>query len=138
MKDDESRLRALLIDHEGLKLFPYRDTVGKLTIGIGRNLQDTGIAYHEAMYLLESDIARVKQHANTFPWFKDLDTERQHVVLDMIFNLGWGNFLEFKRFISALEKKKYVLAAKEMLDSAWAKQLPLRALALSKMMKQDD
>lgn len=138
MDEKEARLRALLIDHEGLRLFPYQDTVGKLTIGIGRNLDDTGIAYHEAMYLLESDIARVKQHANTFPWFRGLDTDRQHVVLSMIFNLGWGNFLKFKKFISALEKKNYVLASQEMLNSAWAKQVPLRVVALSKMMKQDD
>lgn len=32
------RVKAQLVRHEGLRLKPYRYTVGKLTIGIGRNL----------------------------------------------------------------------------------------------------
>ena len=29
-----------LIDHEGIELKAYKDTVGKITIGVGRNLDD--------------------------------------------------------------------------------------------------
>lgn len=43
---------------EGLRLKPYRDTVGKLTIGIGRNLDDVGISEAEAEYLLSNDLDR--------------------------------------------------------------------------------
>jgi hypothetical protein len=32
--------RVQLIRHEGFRSKPYRDTVGKLTIGYGTNLQD--------------------------------------------------------------------------------------------------
>lgn len=49
-------LKDMLIRHEGLKLKPYRDTVGKLTIGAGRNLNDLGISEREAMFLLDNDI----------------------------------------------------------------------------------
>ena len=41
-----------------MRLTPYRDTVGKLTIGVGRNLDDVGITDAEARFLLENDIAR--------------------------------------------------------------------------------
>jgi lysozyme len=34
-----NRIKAQLVRHEGLRLKPYRCTAGKLTIGIGRNLE---------------------------------------------------------------------------------------------------
>ena len=45
-----------LIRDEGLELKPYRDSVGKLTIGIGRNLDDKGISESEARMLLANDV----------------------------------------------------------------------------------
>ncbi len=40
-----NRIKAQLVRHEGLKLKPYRCTAGKLTIGIGRNLDNCGISH---------------------------------------------------------------------------------------------
>ena len=42
-----SVIEQLKLD-EGVKLKPYRDTAGKLTIGVGRNLDDAGISPTEA------------------------------------------------------------------------------------------
>lgn len=56
---DTQQLREQLERHEGLRLKPYKDTVGKLTIGIGRNLDDKGISRKEAFALLDNDIAEV-------------------------------------------------------------------------------
>ncbi|MDY0127369.1 MAG: hypothetical protein RBR69_04500 [Candidatus Cloacimonadaceae bacterium] len=42
------RIKEQLVRHEGLRLKPYRCTAGKLTIGIGRNLNDCGITQSEA------------------------------------------------------------------------------------------
>ena len=52
-----SLLRDLLERHEGRRAFPYLDTVGKLTIGVGRNLSDRGLSEDEIDLLLASDIA---------------------------------------------------------------------------------
>jgi len=41
--------------HEGLRLKPYHCPAGKLTIGIGRNLEDKGITEKEALMLLENE-----------------------------------------------------------------------------------
>jgi hypothetical protein len=49
-------LAELLSRFEGLRLKPYRDTVGKLTIGFGRNLEEKGISQLEAEFLLYQDI----------------------------------------------------------------------------------
>ena len=67
---DKTRLTKQLIIHEGLKLEPYQCTAGKLTIGVGRNLDDVGITKEEATYMLENDIARVAgQCWANFEWF---------------------------------------------------------------------
>lgn len=49
-----------LILHERLKLKPYRCSAGKLTIGVGRNLEDKGISEEEALFLLRNDIAEAE------------------------------------------------------------------------------
>ena len=126
----------LLIKHEGLRLKPYRDTVGKLTIGVGRNLDDVGITREEALYLLGNDIFRVKAGLyDAFLWSINLDAVRKDVVINMVFNLGLGRFKRFKRMIAAIERQDWDGAAKEMLDSKWAKQVGRRAIELAQMMK---
>jgi lysozyme len=51
-----NRIKAQLVRHEGLRIKPYRCTAGKLTIGIGRNLDDCGISQSEANIMLINDI----------------------------------------------------------------------------------
>ena len=41
---------------EGVKLNPYKCTAGKLTIGVGRNLDDVGITEEESDMLLKNDL----------------------------------------------------------------------------------
>jgi lysozyme len=133
-----NKLYDLLADHEGLRLKAYRDTVGKLTIGIGRNLDDVGISKEEAYYLLANDVAKAQREAATLPWFAGLNEARQAVVVSMIFNLGFDKFMQFKRTTSAIATGSYGLAATYMLESLWAKQVGKRAATLSTMMKSGE
>lgn len=136
MLDERFRnLRQLLIRHEALRLKAYKCKAGKVTIGVGRNLDDVGITEQEAMILLTGDILRVTREAATFPWFKSLSTVRQDVVLNMIFNLGLDGFRGFPRTIAALSNQNYQLAATEMLNSRWAAQVGRRAVELAQMMR---
>lgn len=131
------RLRELLIKHEGLSLKPYRCTAGKLTIGVGRNLDAIGITRGEAMLLLSNDIDRVLKEATVhFPWFNSLCPARQDVVVSMIFNLGLDGFKKFKNTINAIQSGDFEKAASEMLSSKWADQVGDRDLELAKMMRQ--
>jgi len=61
------RLQNTLEHHEGLRLKPYKDSVGKLTIGIGRNLDDVGISKSEALLLLQNDIDVAIHYPFTLP-----------------------------------------------------------------------
>jgi lysozyme len=136
MMIDREKLARQLILHEGMSLRPYKDTVGKLTIGVGRNLEDVGITEEEALFLLRTDITRVITVLDaTFPWFRFLDDVRQRVLADMCFNLGVSGLLKFRKTLELVEARRYKEAAEEMLNSLWAKQVGGRAVRLAKMME---
>lgn len=130
------QLKHMLIRHEVVRLKPYRDTLGKLTIGVGRCLDTKGITNAEAMQLLDNDIADVFNDlmART-SWFRFLDPARQVAMCDMAFNLGINGVLNFHDMCAALERKDYNTAAKEMLDSLWHKQVGKRAEELAEIIK---
>lgn len=129
------RLEKLLVRHEGLKLFPYKCTAGKLTVGVGRNLEDVGITAEESLVLLQNDIARVKRQATTLPWYSKLDEVRQHVILSMIFNMGLTGLKAFKKMLLHIETADFPKASEEMLSSKWAEQVGRRAKDLAFMMR---
>lgn len=121
--------------HEGERLKPYRCTAGKLTIGVGRNLEDRGITAQESAMLLANDIATEERALfEALPWASGLDEVRQRVLLDMAFNMGIATLLEFKLTLGAIQAGQYERAASMMLDSRWAKQVGQRADRLSRMM----
>ncbi len=130
------RMRDQLVHHEGLRLKPYRYSAGKLTIGVGRNIEDVGITEEEAMTLLSNDISRViKELERRVPAFANLNEVRRRVLIDMGFNLGIGRLIKFRRMLAALEAGDYAQAAVEMLDSRWARQVGNRAIRLKNMME---
>lgn len=133
------KLKKLLIQHEAYKQFPYTDTTGHVTIGIGRNLTDRGISIIEANMLLEEDISYFTDKLTRYiPLFYKLSENRKIALVDMCFNLGLRGFLSFKKMIAALESGDYQRAAKEMLDSKWATQVGLRASRLASIIQSGD
>lgn len=122
--------------HEGLELKPYKDTVGKITIGVGRNLTDRGISKEEAYYLLRNDVSiTITDLDKNLSWWKTLDEVRQRVLADMCFNLGISKLLGFKNTLELIRKGDYESAASAMLNSLWAKQVKGRAIRLANMMR---
>lgn len=132
---NKAKLAEQLKKHEGLRLKPYTDTVGKLTIAIGRNLEDKGITEQEALLMLSNDVDYFYNQLNkNLTWFKSLDDARQNVLVNMAFNLGIRGLLTFKMTLSLIEYGDYDNAATEMLNSVWAYQVGQRAIELSKQM----
>lgn len=129
-------IEDLLIYHEGLRLKPYTDIGNKLTIGVGRNLEDSGISKEEAMMLLHNDIKRVSaQLDENIPWWRSLSDTRQKVLISMAFNLGLTGLLGFHDMLSSLQEGDYSTAATHMLNSRWASQVGNRAMELAYMME---
>jgi lysozyme len=121
---------------EGLRLKPYKDSVGKTTIGIGRNLDDVGISEDEALILLHNDLGKVAGELRAaLPWAENLGPVRGSVLGNMAFNMGIGGLLQFHKFLTALRLGNYEQAATEMLDSKWAKQVGPRAERLAQQLR---
>tara|TARA_R110000824_G_scaffold10742_1_gene46989 strand:+ start:152 stop:658 length:507 start_codon:yes stop_codon:yes gene_type:complete len=127
--------------HEGVKHFPYRDSVGVLTIGCGRNISTSkkhkgiGLSISEIEFLLENDIVRtIKELAGEYPWFNDLEEgARRDAIINMHFNLGRVRFASFKMALYHMEKGRHQDASSEFLNSKWAKQVKGRALEITDM-----
>ena len=123
---------------EGLRLAPYRDTEGLLTIGYGRNLDHNGITEAEATYLLTNDLGVARLDAERFAspaaW-SELTDDRRAVLINMAFNLGLSRLNKFTSFKAALRSHEYDQAADQMLDSRWARQVGARASRLADIMR---
>lgn len=133
-----SVLKTMLVRHEGLKKAPYRDSAGKLTIGVGRNLDDRGVLDCEVALMLDNDIDEARKAClRIFPGFDGIDDNRQHALLDMAFNLGATRLAKFTKMIAAVQARDWKTAAKEMADSEWAKQVGDRALELEQLILVD-
>jgi lysozyme len=135
---------------EGFRANPYLCTAGALTIGIGRNLEANPLtgaewrALHDAgniavslseqgaERLLQTGIAAVEiQCATTFRWWQALDRPRQEVLLNMAFNLGLTRLLGFRNMLAAVGAGDFGIAADELLDSRYARQVGRRAQRLA-------
>ena len=121
-----------------LRLKPYRCTAGKLTIVIGRNLDDCGISQSEDYVMLINDIMNCeKQLQSKIPdIYNGLDEVRKSVLLNMCFNLGINGLLGFKNTLAFVKVGDWERAANNMLVSKWAKQVGMRAIELSEMMRK--
>jgi lysozyme len=135
MDDSVDKLIKQLKKHEGVELKPYKCTSNKLTIGIGRNLEDVGISEHEAEYLLMNDLDTYMTAAKTYDWYAGLNDARKAVIVNMLFNMGQTNFNKFLKMKQALDVGDHAEAAKQMLDSRWAKQVKGRSEELAKQME---
>ena len=132
------KLLDMLKRHEGVRSHVYLCSAGYETIGVGRNISNTGMGLFddEVDYLLENDIARViKELSLEYPWFTDLDDVRKDAIIDISFNLGATRLRGFRLALAAMEVADYTLAAKEFLDSKWSRDVKGRAHELASMIE---
>ena len=133
---DSDDFENMLMRHEGVETKLYTDSVGKLTIGVGRNIEDRGISEDEALYLMRNDIeVHAKELADHYPIVRDLDDVRYYVLVDMCFNLGIVRLAGFKKMWGCITIGDWDGAKREMLDSKWARQVGSRAKELAQMMQ---
>lgn len=133
--DRNALMQQLSVD-EGIRPKPYVDTVGKTSIGVGRNLTDVGLSADEIALLLQNDIARAEAALDrNLPWWRQLDAVRQAVVMNMTFNMGIGSLLTFVNTLAAMKVGNYAAAADGMKASKWAGQVGARATRLIAMMR---
>lgn len=135
----KTKLTRQLRADEGEVLHAYSDSLGFLTIGVGRLIDKRkggGITAEESAYLLANDIEkRLKELERRLPWFNRLDEPRRAVLANMSFQLGVDGLLGFTNTLAMVERGDYEGAAAGMLNSLWARQTPARAKRLSEQMR---
>lgn len=137
--NESDELRRLIVRNEGMRLKVYTCPSGKLTIGVGRNLEDVGLSNEEANLLLENDIRRCELELRAlFSGFDGFAPARKAALLDMIFNLGRTRFMTFARMRAAVEHENWEAAADEALCSRWAAQVGRRAHADAEMLRDGE
>lgn len=155
-KINPNTLFSQISKHEGVRPTVYKDTMNHPTVGIGFNLddrnnraklQDLGIDVNELLQgkpltdreiktLYNISLTTAYNDAKKFlPNFSAHPEQVQRAIVDMSFNMGLNKLMQFQRLRNALMMKDYNLAANEMMNSRWAKQVGRRAVNLANLVK---
>jgi lysozyme len=130
------RLRQQLIKHESIELKPYRCTSDKLTIGVGRNIEDRGISHETAMQMLDEDIdICINELQQTVSYWNNLPSRVKEGLINLCFNMGISRLMAFKKTFGFLREGMYSKAADELLDSRYANQVGQRAVDVANMIR---
>lgn len=127
---EQSRLIKVLLFDEGKKNYPYKDTLGNWTIGIGyfigKNLENLFLSDDIILEMLREKIERAKSEALVLfgsDVFYSWTEARRSAIISLFFNLGWHGFSTFKKMIAAILQNNWEQAAIELKDSTWARQV---------------
>ena len=125
----------LIKKHEGYRNYIYLDTVGVPTGGYGHAfLPNSKLPIDIWEQIFNYDLANAVADFYSLKIF-GLNHARKAVVVSMIYQLGLGNLLKFKRFLTNLRSGEWDKAAEEMIDSRWYTQTPNRVDELAQMMR---
>lgn len=132
-------LKKQLRRDEGVVSHVYLDHLGYQTIGVGflvDKRRGGGIPDDVIDFWLDYEIEQRRNALKTMlPFFNALDAARQDALINMAYQLGVNGLLNFKRTLHYMQRGDYELAAKEALNSNWAKQTPERAARIAKQIK---
>lgn len=123
------------------RYFPYQDSEGIWTIGVGHNLEAKGIPVDVGDMLFRGDLAdAIEDIRHHFSCYDQLSRPRQLVLISLSFNLGRERLGKFVRFIGAVHRGDWENAADEILDSQAARSpsLKLRYANLARMMRNNE
>ena len=130
-----------LVRDEGFRPMAYRDSLGKLTLGIGFLIDpdEPGaiempreVANLWMMHILKERSAALD---TAIPWWRALSDARQRALLNMSYQLGMTGLLKFKNMLEHMEATDFDAAASEALRSKWARQTPARAQRIYLLIK---
>lgn len=120
---DMQTLTAELTTDEGKRNRVYADTLGLMTIGIGRELTHKGISDAEIQILFNNDVeACCAIMDQEIPWWRNLPANQQRVMINLCF-MGWGSFRQFTKFLAAIRAGQLNDAAAELQNSQWWRQV---------------
>ena len=125
-------------------LYPYQDTKGIWTIGIGHNIEadavmmpelgslmKTGISEEEAYNIFDNDVTHAEAELyRVYPWSQNLDDARRGVLVDMCFNMGINKLFQFHNTTNLIKAGLYREAVAHLQMTPWFEQVGRRAVNL--------
>lgn len=144
-------IAQLLAFEEGFRAEPYYCSEGYPTIGIGQKIGRKGdplecytftVSLEVAEAMLESELEGVNNYLDKkireMP-FARWDQPRDVILQSMAYQLGTTGLDKFKNMWKAIDLGDWGTAAKEALDSRWAKQqTPDRASRHAEVLRTGD
>ena len=143
---DIEKLRKQLEIDEGIVHEVYLDHLGLPTFGIGHLIKkddpeyglEVGTKVDEARCIeaFNEDVDTVIADCHIlYPDFDDLPEEVQQIIANMMFNMGRPRLSKFRGMKRGVDAKDWNLAAEEMVDSNWYRQVTNRANRLVERMR---
>ena len=142
-------LKARIRDHEGCVDHVYLDSLGKATVGIGhlvmphekeRYKEGVKLPADEIEDLFLIDLNRACAGAEqliseNYKGDKRLAQAIEHVIVEMVFQLGKTGVSKFRKMWKALSDGNKKEAAAQMVDSRWHSQTPIRCKELASIVE---
>jgi len=140
------KLRQEIAEDEGCKYEVYLDHLGLPTCGIGHLIREgepehgkpvgTVVEQERVKQLFNLDIAvTIDECKNLYDDWDDLPEEVQHIIANMMFNMGRPRLSKFKGMKRGVDARDWNAAADEMVDSKWYTQVTNRARRLVDRMR---
>ncbi len=128
---------ALLKLREGFRAKPYKDTLGKWTVGFGHLMSQSEIAQYGLAkplrqstldaWLQQDAIGAYQSALSQAQTMKVSDARFIDVLTSVNFQLGTAWTKKFPQTWKALVEKRYNVAIANLNGSLWMKQTPVRA-----------
>jgi lysozyme len=146
---NKEKLREEIAEDEGCKFEIYLDHLGLPTFGIGALVKDddpecgqpvgTPVDEERVRQRFSLDIAvTIEDCKILYDDFDDLPEECQHIIANMMFNMGRPRLSKFKGMKAGVDARDWNKAADEMVDSRWYDQVTNRAKRLVARMRALD
>lgn len=144
------QIRDELIRDEGFRGLAYDDATGQtvrkgttlegfVTVGYGFCLDgDRGRPIPEPIADAWLDwliVETGKALDARIPWWRQQPEDVQRALVNMAYQLGVSGLLNFRKMLSALQIGDRAEAARQALDSRWARQTPNRANRVAAMIR---
>ena len=143
---NKEQLREEIAEDEGCKFEVYLDHLGLPTFGIGALIKEgdpecgqpvgTPVDEDRVRQRFNLDIAVTIDDCRVlYDDFDDLPEECQHIIANMMFNMGRPRLSKFKGMKAGVDARDWNKAADEMVDSRWYDQVTNRAKRLVARMR---
>ena len=140
---DFEELKERIKEHEGFRNKVYLDHLGNRTIGYGHlclpnEKWDDDKIYDskELNKTFEYDFNIACKDAEKLIAKDSIHPDAFGCLVNLTFNIGFPRASKFVKMLAALKKQEYKIAAKEILDSRYANQVPNRARELSEILEK--